>query len=114
MGQPAARVGDPHVCPMVTGVVPHVGGPILPPGCPTVLIGGMPAARATDMAVCAGGPDVLVPCGSTTLIGSMPAARMGGVTAHGGSIVMGCPTVLVGGRLATLGRGKYRRWVHAI
>ena len=96
MGLPAARVGDSHVCALVTGVVPHVGGPILPPGCPTVLIGSMPAARATDMATCAGGPDVLVPGSVTVLIGSMPAARMGDVTAHGGSIVVGCPTVLIG------------------
>ena len=96
MGLPAARVTDMHTCALVTGVVPHVGGPILPPGCPTVLIGGMPAARATDMATCAGGPDVLIPCGSTTLIGSMPAARMGDATAHGGVIVAGCPTVLIG------------------
>lgn len=96
MGQPAARVADMHTCPMVTGVVPHVGGPILPAGCPTVLIGGMPAARATDMATCAGGPDVLIPCGSTTMIGSMPAARLGDATAHGGVIVVGCVTVLIG------------------
>jgi uncharacterized Zn-binding protein involved in type VI secretion len=96
MGQPAARVTDMHTCPMVTGVVPHVGGPILPAGCPTVLIGGMPAARATDMATCAGGPDVLVPGSATVLIGGMPAARMGDLTAHGGVITVGCPTVLIG------------------
>jgi uncharacterized Zn-binding protein involved in type VI secretion len=96
MGQPAARATDMHVCPMVTGIVPHVGGPILPPGCPTVLIGSLPAARATDMATCVGPPDVLVPGSTTVLIGSMPAARMGDLTAHGGSIVLGCPTVLIG------------------
>jgi uncharacterized Zn-binding protein involved in type VI secretion len=96
MGMPAARAGDMHVCPMVTVLVPHVGGPILPPGCPTVLISGMPAARASDMATCVGPPDVILPGGSTTLIGGMPAARMGDMTAHGGSIVLGCPTVLVG------------------
>ena len=95
MGQPAARVADMHVCPMVTGVVPHVGGPILPPGCPTVLIGSMPAARATDMATCTGPPDVII-SSATTLIGSLPAARMGDMTAHGGSIVAGLPTVLIG------------------
>src|SRR5438093_870082 len=67
---PAARLGDPHVCPMITGVVPHVGGPILPPCCPTVLIGGMPAARVGDLALCAGGPDV-------TALGSMPARHVG-------------------------------------
>ncbi len=96
MGMPAARLTDMHVCPMVTVLVPHVGGPILAPGCPTVLIGGLPAARATDTAVCVGPPDVLLPAGSTTLIGSLPAARLGDPTAHGGAIVLGCFTVLVG------------------
>lgn len=99
MGQPAARVGDMHVCPMVTpGVppIPHVGGPILPPGGITVLIGGMPAARVGDMAVCVGPPDVIALGSFTTLICSMPAARMGDMTAHGGSIVIGFPTVLIG------------------
>jgi uncharacterized Zn-binding protein involved in type VI secretion len=85
-----------HVCPMVTGVVPHVGGPVLPPGCPTVLIGNMPAARATDMCVCVGPPDVIALGSFTVLIGNMPAARLGDMTAHGGSIVMGFPTVLIG------------------
>ncbi|NJD05818.1 MAG: type VI secretion protein [Methylococcaceae bacterium] len=96
MGLPAARVGDMHVCPMFTGPVPHVGGPILPPGCPTVLIGGMPAARVTDMAVCAGPPDLIALGSFTTLIGGMPAARMGDMSAHGGAIVMGYPLVLIG------------------
>lgn len=96
MGQPAARAGDMHVCPMVTGVVPHVGGPILPPGCPTVLIGGMPAARLGDMATCVGPPDVIAMGAPTVLIGGQPAARLGDPTAHGGSIILGCPTVLVG------------------
>ena len=68
-GQPAARVGDLHVCPMVTGVVPHVGGPILPPGSPTVLIGGMPAARMGDQAVCTGPPDAIVAGCVTVIIG---------------------------------------------
>ncbi len=95
MGMPAARVGDMHVCPMVTGLVPHVGGPILPPGGLPVLIGGMPAARVSDMCVCVGPPDVIVLGSFTVLIGGMPAARMGSMTAHGGSVVMGCPTVLV-------------------
>src|SRR5438876_10017044 len=96
MPQPAARVGDPHVCPMVTVVVPHVGGPILPPGCPTVLIGGLPAARMGDMATCVGPPDVIIFGSPTVLIGGQPAARMGDPTAHGGVIVLGCPTVLIG------------------
>ena len=96
MGAPAARLTDMHVCPMVTGVVPHVGGPILAPGAPTVLIGKMPAARVTDMAVCVGPPDMIALGSVTVLIGGMPAARMGDTCAHGGAIVMGYPTVLIG------------------
>lgn len=96
MGMPAARVTDLHTCPMVTVLVPHVGGPILPPGCLTVLIGSLPAARATDTATCTGPPDVLLPGSPTVLIGGLPAARLGDSTAHGGVIVLGCFTVLVG------------------
>ncbi|HRW61882.1 MAG TPA: PAAR domain-containing protein [Bacteroidales bacterium] len=96
----AARVGDMHTCPMVTPgtpPIPHVGGTILPPGEPTVLIGGMPAARVGDMATCVGPPDSIVKGSGTVLIGGMPAARMGDSTAHGGAIVIGCPTVMIGG-----------------
>ena len=96
MGQPAARVSDMHVCPMFNGPVPHVGGPIMPPGAITTLIGGLPAARSTDMAVCVGPPDVITKASTTVLIGGLPAARMGDQTAHGGVIVLGCPTVLIG------------------
>ena len=99
MPQPAARVGDMHVCPLVTpGVppIPHVGGPVLPPGGITVLIGGMPAARVGDMCLCVGPPDVIAMGAFTVLISNMPAAQMGSMTAHAGSIVMGCPTVMVG------------------
>jgi len=96
MGLPAARLTDMHVCPMVTVLVPHVGGPVVGPGCPTVLIGGMPAARVGDMLVCVGPPDVIAMGAFTVLIGGMPAAQMGSLTAHGGAIVLGCPTVLVG------------------
>jgi uncharacterized Zn-binding protein involved in type VI secretion len=81
---------------MVTGIVPHVGGPILPPAMPTVLIGGLPAARVTDMAVCVGPPDMIVKGSMTVLIGNLPAARMGDQTVHGGVIVMGCFTVMIG------------------
>ena len=93
----AARAGDMHICPMVNGVVPHVGGPLIPPGCPTVLIGGMPAARVSDMCICTGPPDIIVVGSATVIIGGMPAARMGDTTAHGGTIVIGCPTVIIGG-----------------
>ena len=92
---PAARITDLHVCPMVTGIVPHVGGPILPPGAPTVLIGGLPAARMGDMATCVGPPDTILMGAPTVLIGGQPAARMGDPTAHGGVIVLGCFTVII-------------------
>jgi uncharacterized Zn-binding protein involved in type VI secretion len=94
---PAARVGDMHTCPMFNGPVPHVGGPITGPGAPTVLIGGMPAARVTDLATCAGPPDVTIVGSTTVLIAGLPAARMGDSTAHGGVVVGGCPTVIIGG-----------------
>jgi uncharacterized Zn-binding protein involved in type VI secretion len=96
---PAARITDMHTCPMVTPAtppVPHVGGPILPPGCPTVLICALPAARMSDMAVCVGPPDVIVKGSPTVLIGKLPAARLSDMTAHGGLIVAGAPTVLIG------------------
>jgi uncharacterized Zn-binding protein involved in type VI secretion len=96
MGQPAARISDMHVCPMFDGPKPHVGGPILPPGAVTTLIAGLPAARVGDMATCVGPPDVIAMGSFTVLIGGMPAARMGDSTAHGGVIVLGCPTVLIG------------------
>ncbi len=95
----AARITDMHVCPMVTpGVppIPHVGGPILK-GQPNVMIGFMPAARVTDMAVCVGPPDIIVKGSVTVFIGFMPAARLGDLTAHGGTIVSGFPQVLIGG-----------------
>lgn len=89
-----------HACPMQTPgtpPIPHVGGPISGPGAPTVLIGSMPAAVMGDMAVCVGPPDTIVKGSATVMIGGKPAARIGDTTAHGGSIVMGCPTVLIGG-----------------
>lgn len=86
-----------HTCPMVTGTVPHVGGPVLPPGEPTVLIGGIPAARVSDQCVCVGPMDAIIQGSATVMIGGMPAARIGDATAHGGSIVAGCPTVMIGG-----------------
>ena len=93
----AARVSDMHVCPLVNpGPVPHVGGPVMPPGAVTVLIGGVPAATAGDQCVCAGPPDSIVMGSSTVFIGGKPAARMGDSTAHGGTIVAGCPTVIIG------------------
>jgi len=97
MPQSAARVGDMHVCPMVTpGVppIPHVGGPISK-GAPTVFIGGMPAARVGDMCVCVGPPDAIALGSFKVLIGGSAAARMGDKTTHGGSIALGCPTVLI-------------------
>ncbi|HEY6467766.1 MAG TPA: PAAR domain-containing protein [Candidatus Acidoferrales bacterium] len=94
---PAARVTDMHTCPMATGPVPHVGGPILPPCEPTVLIGMLPAARVSDMATCVGPPDTIIKGSATVLIGNLPAARLGDQTAHGGVIILGCMTVIIGG-----------------
>jgi uncharacterized Zn-binding protein involved in type VI secretion len=95
---PAARIGDFHSCPMINpGGAPHVGGPVIGPGSATVLIKGMPAARVGDMASCAGPPDSIVVGSSTVLIGGMPAARLGDLTAHGGTIVIGETTVIIGG-----------------
>ena len=95
--KPAARITDMHVCPMVTGIIPHVGGPIVSPCGPTVLIGGLPSATVGSTCVCVGPPDVIVLGSFTVLISMKPAARMGDQTAHGGVIVVGCPTVLIGG-----------------
>ncbi|SFW12389.1 PAAR domain-containing protein [Chitinophaga sancti] len=95
---PAARISDMHTCPLVNpGPVPHVGGPVTGPGVPTVMVGGMPAAVVGDILVCTGPPDTIVKGSATVLIGGRPAARMGDNTAHGGVIVAGLPTVMIGG-----------------
>jgi uncharacterized Zn-binding protein involved in type VI secretion len=97
---PAARITDFHACPMQTPGVPpspHVGGPITGPGAPTVLIGNLPAAKVGDLAVCVGPPDSIVAGSSTVLVMGMPAARIGDACAHGGKVVAGFPTVLIGG-----------------
>lgn len=93
---PAARVTDMHVCPMVTGIVPHVGGPILPPCAPTVITTALPQARVTDMCVCVGPPDVIVLGSFTVMVSGLPAARLGDITAHGGVIVLGDFTTMIG------------------
>lgn len=100
MGLPAARIGDFHVCPMyIPGKppIPHVGGPVIMPASPTVIIGGRPAAGLGSMCVCVGPPDSIAKGSATVMIGGKPAARMGDSTAHGGVVVVGCPTVLIGG-----------------
>lgn len=94
---PAARLTDIHACPMVDGIVPHVGGPIIGPGVPTVLIGGLPAAVLGDNATCVGPPATIIKGSATVLIGGKPAARLGDNTAHGGVIMLGLPTVMIGG-----------------
>lgn len=95
---PAARVGDMHVCPMQNpGPVPHVGGPIIGPGAVTVLVGGPPQAVIGDSCVCVGPPDTIVKGSATVQAGGKPAARLGDSTAHGGTIVVGLPTVMIGG-----------------
>lgn len=93
---PASRITDMHVCPMFTGPVPHVGGPIIL-GCFTVITGMMPQARVTDIAVCVGPPDMIAKGSMTVFVQSLPAARIGDLTAHGGAIVLGFPTVIIGG-----------------
>ena len=93
---PAARVTDMHVCPMVTVLVPHVGGPILPPGAPTVLIDFLPAATVTSMATCVGPPDMIVMGSTGVMINFLPAARLGDHTVHGGVIVLGSFTCIIG------------------
>lgn len=98
MGKPAARITDMHVCPATNpGPVPHVGGPIVTPGGPTVIIGGLPSATVGSTCVCVGPPDTVAQGSGTVMICGKPAARMGDSTAHGGKIVVGCPTVLIGG-----------------
>jgi uncharacterized Zn-binding protein involved in type VI secretion len=92
---PAARVTDMHTCPMFDGPKPHVGGPVLPPGVPTVLIGGLPAAVVGNPCTCVGPPDVIVKGSVKVMIGGRPAARMGDQTAHGGVIVAGYPLVMI-------------------
>lgn len=93
----AARITDFHTCPLVTALVPHVGGPIVGSSAPNVLIGGIPAAVVGDLCVCVGPPDVIVKGSGTVLIGGKPAARMGDMTAHGGVIVQGAGNVIIGG-----------------
>jgi uncharacterized Zn-binding protein involved in type VI secretion len=85
-----------HTCPMVTGLVPHVGGPIIPPCCPTVITCGQPQARVTDMLICTGPTDVIVKGSTSVIVCGQQAARIGDLTAHGGVIVTGCPTVIIG------------------
>jgi uncharacterized Zn-binding protein involved in type VI secretion len=94
---PAARVTDMHICPASDGPKPHVGGPVIGPGCNTVFIGNLPAARVGDIAACAGPPDSIITGSATVMIGGMPAARVGDSTAHGGNIIAGFPTVIIGG-----------------
>ena len=96
MGQPAARIGDMHICPMVTGIVPHVGGPVAGPGAGTVMIGGQPASIVGDTCICTGPPDSIAMGSSTVMIAGKPAVRMGDTTVHGGTIMAGCTTVLIG------------------
>lgn len=95
MGQPAARMGDLQTCPMTTGPVPHVGGPLIAPAAFTVLIGGMPAAYVGTNGICVGPPCSVVKGSATVMVGGMPAARMGDTTSHGGVITLGCATVLI-------------------
>ncbi len=94
---PASRITDMHTCPQVTVIVPHVGGPALGPPTPTVLMGGLPSIGMGAMCVCVGPPDSVAMGAMTVLVGSKPAARMGDSTAHGGALVFGFPTIIIGG-----------------
>ncbi|MBR9875825.1 MAG: type VI secretion protein [Vibrionaceae bacterium] len=97
---PAARITDMHVCPMATpGLppVPHVGGPVIGPGVPTVLIGKIPAAVVGDSCTCVGPPSTIIKGSATVMIGGKPAARIGDTTNHCGNVAMGCFTVIIGG-----------------
>ena len=93
----AARVGDMHTCPLANpNGSPHVGGPLVGPGEPTVLIENLPAAVVGDTCTCAGPPDALSLGSQTVFIGNKPAVRMGDTTAHGGQVTQGSPTVILG------------------
>jgi uncharacterized Zn-binding protein involved in type VI secretion len=97
---PGARITDLHVCPMVTPAlppIPHVGGPVIGPGVPTVQVGKMVAAVVGDACTCVGPPDTIVKGSATVMIGGKPAARVGDTCAHGGTVTLGCPTVMIGG-----------------
>ena len=94
MGKPAARLTDMHLCP-IGGKKPHIGGPVMGPGCPTVLIGGLPAAVVGDMCTCTGSVDSIAAGSGKVMIGGRPAARMGDSSIHGGKITTGDPTVMI-------------------
>jgi uncharacterized Zn-binding protein involved in type VI secretion len=98
MSFPAARITDPHICPLVTVLVPHVGGPVAGPCAPTVLTGGLPQARVGDMCVCVGPPDAIAWGSFNVIVSGSMAARMLDPTIHGGMIAFGFPTVLIGTR----------------
>src|SRR5262245_44703342 len=102
---PAARITDMHTCPMVTGLVPHVGGPLIPPCCPTVITFVHPLALVTDMLSCTGPTDVIVKGSISVIVCGQQAARIGDLTAHGGVIVTGCPTVIIGDLAVSGGDG---------
>jgi len=99
--QPAARITDMHTCPMQTPAfpapIPHGGGPVVGPGVPTVIIGGLPASVVGDSCICVGPPDAIVKGSATVMIGGKPAARVGDTCAHGGTVALGCFTVMIGG-----------------
>jgi len=98
-GPPASRITDMHLCPMATpGLppIPHVGGPVIT-GAPTVLTGGLPQARISDQCICVGPPDLIVSGSTSVLVCQLPAARIGDMCAHGGVLITGYPTVLIGG-----------------
>ncbi|MFA9371106.1 MAG: PAAR domain-containing protein [Labilibaculum antarcticum] len=94
-GKPIATMGSMHMCPMCSGLVPHVGGPISGPGAPNVLINGKPAALMGDMCVCVGPPDVVAQGNPSVLINGVPVVCQGDMTAHGGIVMSGEPNILI-------------------
>ena len=101
MPGPIATQGSMHVCPMCTGTTPHVGGPIVGPGAPNILINGKPAALMGDMCTCVGPPDVIAQGAPNVFFNGVPVACQGDLTAHGGVITVGEPNVIIGSATPT-------------
>lgn len=101
MPGPIATLGSMHVCPMYSGTVPHVGGPVVGPGTPNILINGKPAAIMGDKCTCVGPPDVIAQGAPSVFFNGIPVACIGDMTAHGGVITSGEPNVVIGNATST-------------
>ena len=100
-GKPIATVGSMHMCPMCSGYIPHIGGPVTGPGMPGVTINGQAVAVMGDMCTCIGPPDVIVQGCPGITINGVPVASVGCMTAHGGQITSGIPGVTIGSKVPT-------------